>query len=251
LHANSTQSLKVLLVEDDVALGERVKAYAATHAIDATLVDNIAGTRMLLKQHRFDVVVLDLMLVDGDGMTLARELVAQNGPPVLITSARIEEADRVLGLELGAEDYLVKPYSFRELVARIRVVDRRNRAGAPRTRRLGRFAGWTLDLAAHALSDPGGTDVRLTEGEFALLRAFLDNPHRVLTRASLMALTDRDDARVFERTIDVLIARLRRKLASPGTDIPLLQTVRGEGYRLGVDVIWIDSADQAAIVNRA
>ena len=228
MHANSTQSLKVLLVEDDVALGERVKAYAATHAIDATLVDNIAGTRMLLKQHRFDVVVLDLMLVDGDGMTLARELVAQNGPPVLITSARIEEADRVLGLELGAEDYLVKPYAFSELNARVNALARRPPASKEIT--VLRVGDLEMNLLKRTVTRNGEV-VDLQPREFQLLEYLMRRADQIVTRT--MLLEGVWDFHFDPKTniVETHISRLRTKL-NQGRDTHLIHTVRGSGYCL-------------------
>src|SRR5262249_17787745 len=156
----------------------------------------------------------DLNLGAEDGLDLARELAMQRRPPVIITSARTEEADRVLGLELGADDYIIKPYSMRELAARIRVVLRRGaeprRALGPR--RIARFDRWRVDLTAHRATDAGGRVVDLTVGELALLRVFLDHPNRVVVRHELLALTRGDDADVFSRSIDVLITRLRQKL---------------------------------------
>jgi two-component system, OmpR family, response regulator len=241
---SSASNLRVLLVEDDAALGQRVQAYLTSHRVDATHVADLASARALLTRQGFDVVVLDLMLNDGDGMDLAREVSLHGGPPIVITSARVEEADRVLGLELGADDYMVKPYSFRELLARIRVVHRRRSDGtAIRVRRVAVFAGWRADLAAHRLTDTAGREIALTEGEFVLLVALLNQPHRVLTRATLLALTNHDDAEVFDRTIDVLVARLRRKLETADSPQMLIQTVRGEGYRFSVSVSWHDTLD--------
>jgi two-component system, OmpR family, response regulator len=235
---------RVLFVEDDEALGQRVQAYLASRGVAATHVVDLASARALLARQAFDVLVLDLMLTDGDGMSLAREIALHGGPPIIITSARVEEADRVLGLELGADDYVVKPYSFRELLARINVVHRRRNEGTGvRIRRLAFFGVWRADLAAHTLTDTAGREIRLTEGEFVLLVALLNHPHRVLTRATLLALTNHDDAEVFDRTIDVLVARLRRKLDASDSPETLIQTVRGEGYRFHARVSWHDALD--------
>ena len=231
---------RVLLVEDDLDLRDRLRSYLDTQSIEATGVTSLADARTLLSRHRFDLVLLDLHLGAENGLDLARELSRQNGPPVLITSARGEEADRVLGLELGADDYLVKPFSFRELAARIRSLLRRT--GEPRKavhrQRIARFDRWTVDLTAFRAEDGEGHAVELTSGECAILRAFLEHPGRVLWRQELLALTHHDDADVFPRTIDVLVARLRQKLEVDSKRPAIIRTVRGEGYRFDPPVRW-------------
>lgn len=231
---------QVLMVEDDPQLRHRVVEYLKSQNLAPTGVASLADARALLKQHRFDAVVLDLNLGSEDGLDLARELAAVKGPPVLIVSGRSEETDRIVGLELGADDYLSKPFSFRELAARIRSVLRRT--SAPRRsvarRRIARFDRWRVDLGAHIAEDSAGARVELTVGELAVLRSFLDHPHKVLWRHELLALTRRDDAAVFPRTIDVLVARLRRKLERAPRRPELIRTVRGEGYCFEQAVDW-------------
>jgi DNA-binding response OmpR family regulator len=231
---------RILVVDDDARVGDLLVEYLGSQAFSPTAVATLADARALLAAHRFDVVLLDLNLGSQDGLDLARELVASQGPPVLIISARGDETDRVVGLEIGVEDYLVKPFSFRELAARIRGVLRRFQEPRRvlRPRRVARFDRWTVDLAAHLAVDGEGTRVELTVGELALLRVFLDNPHRVLLRHELLALTRRDDAKVVPRTIDVLVTRLRRKLEQRPRTPRMLRTVRGEGYRFDPEVMW-------------
>jgi two-component system OmpR family response regulator len=235
----------VLLVEDDDLLSKRLAEYLGERGYDVTIVGSLSSARDLVKRHTFDVVVLDLNLGRDDGLDLARELAARGGPPVVIASARIEEPDRVLGLELGADDYLVKPYSFRELVARLKVVIRRAQDGGMilSSRRIARFDGWTVDLTAQRLVDRSGKDVVLTAGEMDLLKVFLDHPDRVLLRNQLVSMTHTDDAEVFDRAIDVLVGRLRRKLEDDPRRPQLIRTVRSEGYRFTGRVEWTDSSD--------
>jgi two-component system OmpR family response regulator len=230
----------VLVVEDDESLRNGLCRYLDSQNLAATGVATLGAARELLRLHRFDVVVLDLNLGPEDGLDLARELAVQRRPPVVITSGRVEEADRIVGLELGADDYMTKPFSFRELLARIKGVLRRS-AEPQRPvahRRVARFDRWAVDITAHRATDESGKVVHLTVGELALLRAFLDHPNRVLLRNELLSLTRRDDAEVFSRTVDVLITRLRRKLEIDRHRPAFIRTVRGEGYLFDQHVSW-------------
>jgi two-component system OmpR family response regulator len=163
----------------------------------------------------------------------------------VIASSRVDESDRVLGLELGADDYLVKPYSFRELLARLKAVMRRVRESrrGPSARRVARFDQWTFDVTALRLVNEGGREVAVTPGEMTLLKVFLEHPDRVLLRAQILALTRRSDAEVFDRAIDVLVGRLRRKLETDPKRPQLIRTVRGEGYRFAARVSWTATQD--------
>jgi two-component system OmpR family response regulator len=234
----------VLVVEDDEILASRLSEYLSARGMSATPVETLTSARQMLKRHQFDVVVLDLNLGEHDGLALARELAENAGPPVVIASSRIDESDRVLGLELGADDYLMKPYSFRELLARIKVVLRRTRTvrRSP-SRRVATFGRWSFDASALRLADQSGREIPVTGGEMALLRVFIDHPDRVLLRSQILALTKRSDAEVFDRAIDVLVGRLRRKIEEDPKRPRLILTVRGEGYRFAADVKWSASAD--------
>jgi DNA-binding response OmpR family regulator len=182
-----------------------------------------------------DLVVLDLRLDQEDGLDLLREIRTRSDVPVIITTGdRRDEIDRVVGLELGADDYVTKPFSLRELLARIRAVLRRHevgRAASPRDAERGRygFGGWQLDRRTRRLTDPGGTEVPLTKGEYALLTAFLDAPQRPLSREHLLQAT-RVHEDVFDRSIDVQILRLRRKLEADPSAPQIIRTERGVGY---------------------
>ena len=234
----------VLIVEDDEMLATRLSEYLTARGMAATPVETLMSARQMLKRHQFDVVVLDLNLGEHDGLTLARELAENAGPPVVIASSRIDESDRVLGLELGADDYLVKPYSFRELLARIKVVVRRTRTArrVPR-RRIATFGRWTFDASAMRLADQSGREIPVTGGEMALLRVFIEHPDRVLLRSQILSLTKRSDAEVFDRAIDVLVGRLRHKIEEDPKRPRLILTVRGEGYRFAADVKWSASPE--------
>ncbi|WP_284615278.1 response regulator [Aquabacterium humicola] len=227
----------LLLVDDDRALLGLLGDYLRAAGYRISTAGNGREMRRVLAQQPVDLVVLDLMLPGDDGLALCRELRSRDAPqiPVLMLSARGDEADRVLGLEMGADDYLAKPFASRELLARIRSVLRRTRALPPNlqkghdARRLV-FAGWTLDTTARHLLDGDGALVALTGGEYRLLRVLLDHANRVLTRDQLLTLTQGRDADPFDRSIDLLVSRLRRRLRDDAREPRLIKTVRNEGY---------------------
>jgi two-component system, OmpR family, response regulator len=192
----------------------------------------------LLEQEPIDVVLLDLRLPGEDGMALARAVRAVSKVPIIILSGRTDEADRVMGLELAADDYVTKPFSPRELVARIRAVLRRTQASGAREERprAYRFAGWELNLRLRRLTGPGAQPVELTNTEFSLLCAFLAAPQRVLTRDQLLDRSRLHGLEVLDRAIDVTILRLRRKIEQDHTDPKLILTERGAGYRFAEPV---------------
>ena len=194
-----------------------------------------------LEQKQIDLIVLDLMLPGEDGLEICRNLRARRSIPVIILSALDEETDRIVGLEMGADDYLTKPFNPRELLVRIKAVLRRTRAlpaagnATENTSRL-RFAGWTLDLNSRHLHSPQGVLVPLSGGEFRLLHTLLEHPGRSLNRDQLLELTQGREAGVFDRSVDVLIGRLRRHLGENAKAPAIIQTERGVGYRLAVPV---------------
>jgi two-component system OmpR family response regulator len=235
-------TVRVLVVDDDTALAARVVGYLESHGLSATAVASLSDARQLLRAHSFDVVMLDLTLPGENGLDLLHELVAARGVPVVVASALGEEAERVLALESGAADYLVKPFSFRELLARLRNAVRHDpRRLQPRqaARRIAHVGPWRIEPQAHLAVD-GTADRRVafTSGEMLLLVAFLEHPGSVLTRQELLALTRHDDSAVFLRTIDVLVARVRQKLDADPARPSVLQTVRGQGYRFDAPVTW-------------
>jgi two-component system, OmpR family, response regulator len=193
-----------------------------------------------LRAQVIDLVLLDLRLPGEDGMTLLRQLRAESQIPVIILTGRAEEADRVMGLELGADDYLTKPFSPRELLARIRTVLRRAHAGeethGARVCRAYRIPGWELNLRTRRLTGPDGVEVALSNGEFNLLAALLASANRVVTRDQLIEMSRRYDNEVYDRAIDVQILRLRRKIEINPAEPQIIVTERGAGYRIAVGV---------------
>jgi two-component system OmpR family response regulator len=196
--------------------------------------------RRLMEQHRFDLVVLDLMLPGEDGLSLCRDLRSRSNLPILMLTARGSEIDRIVGLEMGADDYLAKPFNPRELLARIRSILRRAHALptnlVPEEVAVFRFAGWTLEVASRNVTAPDGLVVPLSGAEFRLLRVLLEHPHRVFSRDQLLELTNGREAILFDRSIDVLVGRLRKRLRDDGKEPALIKTVRGEGYVLAASV---------------
>ena len=227
----------VLVVDDDPGIRELITQYLRRQGLQASAVADGVRMREALATQRVDLLVLDLMLPGVDGIALCRELRAPGAPhlPIIMLTARSDEADRILGLELGADDYLAKPFAARELLARIRSVLRRTRmlppnlARAEPSREL-RFGDWRLDTAARHLLDAGGTVVALSGAEYRLLRVLLQHPQRVLTRDQLLGLTQGREADVFDRSIDLLISRLRQRLGDVAREARYIKTVRNEGY---------------------
>lgn len=225
----------ILVVDDDPALRQMLTEYLSGHDLRVSAVDSSAAMRRVMADEAVDLVVLDLKLPGEDGLLLARELRAQGGVPIVLLTGRNEEADRVMGLELGADDYVTKPFSPRELLARLRAVLRRTRnqpaAPADDSRRAYRFDTWELNLRTRRLHAPDGRKLELTNGEFSLLAALCAAPQRVLSRDQLLNLSRLHAAEVYDRTIDVQILRLRRRLEADPAQPLLIVTERGVGYR--------------------
>ena len=228
----------VLVVDDDTELREQITAYLADHGFQAHAAADAKAMDQALSAAPIDLVVLDLMLPGEDGLSICRRLSAGGGPAIIMVSAMGEEIDRVLGLELGADDYLAKPCSPRELLARVRAVFRRleeARGGAPKRGKGYQFQGFVVDVLRRQLRAPNGTTILLTSGEFSLLSAFLDHPQRILSRDQLLDIARGNEADVFDRAVDVQISRLRRKLHAC-SDGEIIKTVRGAGYMFDVAV---------------
>ncbi|TXN72352.1 response regulator [Methylobacterium sp. WL6] len=231
---------RILLIEDDAGMQRIVSDHFADHDVDVTPATDRREAEQRLAEDVFDLVVLDLRLGSENGLDLLRDLRAKSDLPVIITTGhRRDEIDRVIGLELGADDYIVKPYGLRELLARVRVILRRAEVGPLPARvqdshRSG-FDGWVLDRRRRRLTDPAGADVALSKGEYALLVAFLDAPQRPLSREQLLQAT-RVHEDVYDRSIDVQILRLRRKLEADPSAPRLIVTERGIGYVFAVPV---------------
>jgi len=227
----------ILIVDDDREIRLLVTEYLVGNGYRVSAAANGPEMRKVLAGARVDLVVLDLMLPGEDGLSLCRDLRARGADhlPVLMLTARREETDRIIGLEMGADDYLAKPFAARELLARIRAVLRRSQMLPPNLRGVEAtpfiaFDTWRLDTHARHLVDPEGTMVALTGGEYRMLRVLLDHPQRVLTRDQLLNLTQGRDADPFDRSIDLLISRLRQRLRDDAREPRFIKTVRSEGY---------------------
>ena len=225
----------ILVVDDQQEICDLVREYLTDEGFRVTTANDGAGLREAVERDAIDLVILDLVLRGEDGLQLARELRSQSDIGIIMLTGRGETVDRIIGLEMGADDYLSKPFHLRELLARVRSVLRRGggRGGAgerPVARSRIRFLGWSLDLASRELMSPSGEDVRLTTGEFELLAAFVNHANQVLSRDRLLDLSRHREAGPFDRTIDVQVGRLRRKLEDDPKNPTLIKTVRGGGY---------------------
>jgi two-component system OmpR family response regulator len=227
------QSL-ILVVDDDPDLRTLMTSFLAGHGYQVAAAANAAEMRRTIDSQRPDLIILDVMMPGEDGLSAARKLAAEDGPAVIMLSALGSDTDRIIGLEVGADDYLAKPCNPRELLARVRAVLRRRQKSESRSRDGGEcyeFAGWRLDVLRRDLRDPTGIFINLSDGEFALLRTFVEHPQRVLTRDQLLDFARGRNAEVFDRAIDSQISRLRRKLNERAAE-ELIRTVRNEGYML-------------------
>jgi len=230
----------VLVVDDDPTIRELVADYLGANEIRVSAVADGAAMHAALQKEVVDLLVLDLKLKGEDGMALARKLRDESAIPIVMLTGRAEEADRVMGLELGADDYLTKPFSPRELLARIRTILRRRRAevhqGKPEGIRAYRFDGWELNLNTRRLVSPAGQAVALSNGEFSLLVVLLGAPSRILSRDQLLDLSRLHNDEVYNRSVDVQIMRLRRKIEPDPAATRYIRTERGAGYLFGVPV---------------
>jgi two-component system OmpR family response regulator len=229
----------ILLVEDDADIRSLVSDFLSQNGFRlSTARDGREMDRLL--DHEVDMLILDVMLPKEDGLSICRRVRSKSSLPIIMLTARGSEVERVVGLEMGADDYLAKPFSTLELLARIRALLRRSRpegpASSPRRGAL-KFAGWTLDVASRRLLSPEGTRVPLTGGEFDLLVVFCEHPNVLLTREQLLDLTRGRGEAPFDRSIDIQVSRLRRKITAEGATAPLIQTVRAAGYLFTPEVL--------------
>ena len=230
----------ILVVDDDAEIRSLLCDYLRRNGYQATAVADGKAMWAARARNAVDLIVLDVMLPGEDGLTLCRRLRAETDTPVIMLTARGEETDRIVGLEIGADDYLAKPFSPRELLARIKSVLRRarslpNNLKADEARRI-RFAGWTLDTAARHLVSAEGVVTSLSGSEYQLLRILLSHPNHVLTRDQIMLLAKGREADPLERTVDLQVSRLRHRLGDDLDEPRLIKTVRGQGYVLAVPV---------------
>ena len=229
----------ILIVDDDREIRELLAKFLERQRLRVSTARDAKEARRAFANGHYQLVVLDLMLPGENGLELARWFRAETNVPIIMLTAMAEETDRIIGLELGADDYVTKPFNPRELLARIRAVLRRT--GDPEERspdhaKSYHFSGWVLETARRRLLDPGGVEVAITGGEYDLLMALLDRPNRVLTRDMLLDLLRGRQAGPFDRAIDVAVSRLRRKLEDDGRNAQLIKTVRGGGYVLSTPV---------------
>ncbi len=223
----SSGNERLLVVDDDAGLRALLERYLSQNGYEVAGVGDGAAMHQYLARHPVDLILLDVMLPGADGLTLARELRGAGAPPVIIISARSDEVDRIVGLEVGADDYLSKPFNHRELLARVRAVLRRSHMAA--MHEACRFGPFRLDLEGHRLLR-NGEEIPLTAGEYKLLQAFVERPNRVLSRDALMQLLKGYEHAPFDRMVDVRIARLRRKIEPDPSSPAYIRTVWGEGY---------------------
>lgn len=230
----------LLVVDDDREIRRLLDQYLSQAGYRVSVAEDGKAMRRVMEQSRVDLLVLDLMLPGEDGLVLCRDVRSRSNLPILMLTARDAEIDRIVGLEMGADDYLPKPFSPRELLARIRSILRRAQSLPPNLVPTEvsafRFAGWTLEVASRNAISPDGVVVPLSGAEFKLLRVLLEHPHRVLSRDQLLELTNGREPIVFDRSVDVLVGRLRKRLRDDGKEAALIKTVRGEGYVLAAPV---------------
>lgn len=229
---------RILLVDDEPVLREPLAEYLTRQGFAVQEAESAAAARTKLIEFTPDLVLLDIMMPGEDGLSLCRHLIETRDLPVILLTAKTEPTDRIVGLEIGADDYVVKPFEPRELVARIRSVLRRaRRAPAPEEEtELYSFEGWTMDPLKRKLIDPEGAMIAISTAEFRLLRAFLDHPRQVLDRDRLLDMVQGREAHLFDRAVDNQVSRLRRKIEADSRNPEIIQTVRGGGYRLAADV---------------
>ncbi len=229
---------KILVVDDDSEIRSLLKSYLLKNQYR---VDTAAEGRemfKLLEQQRFDLIVLDLMMPGDDGLTLCRKLRADSNIPVIMLTAKGDEMDRIVGLEMGADDYLPKPFNPRELLARIKTVLRRTHPDIKASQNSSgySFDGWQLNTANHQLTSPDGEVESISHSEFTLLKVFLENSGRILSRDQLLDFTKGRSAGPFDRAIDVQVGRLRKRLNDTASEPTMIKTARGEGYIFIADV---------------
>lgn len=231
---------RLLIVDDDAGIRDLLTEFLTQHGFQVFSVADGKQMHIALKQQPVDLIVLDIMLPGDDGLTLCRQLRAQSTVPILMLTAIGEEVDRIVGLELGADDYLNKPFHPRELLARIKAILRRSqnqtKESAPISNPIYHFAGWVLNCRTRRFLSPEQIEVNLSAGEFDLLVAFLEHPQKILSRDQLLDLTKNRMANPFDRSIDIQISRIRQKIEENIKNPEILKTVRNEGYVLTTPV---------------
>jgi len=240
---DQTAPTRLLLVDDEPALREPLAEYLVRQGFAVVQAASAAEARSQLKNELPELVLLDIMMPGEDGLSLCRHLADAHQIPTILLTAKGEAMDRIIGLEIGADDYVVKPFEPRELVARIRSVLRRSAKGGtvPAEDELFEFEGWQLDPLKRRLTDPEGAMVSISSAEFRLLMAFLEHPRQVLDRDRLLDMVQGREAHLFDRAVDNQVSRLRRKIEADNKAPTLIQTVWGGGYMLATDVRRVKS----------
>ncbi|MBL70542.1 MAG: DNA-binding response regulator [Rhodobiaceae bacterium] len=226
----------LLLVDDDADIRESLSEYLEAKGFEVVAAENAESARAAILANEFDLIILDIMMPGEDGLSLCRQISAHNKTPIILLSALNEEMDRIVGLEVGADDYLAKPFNPRELLARIRAILRRG-TGRPETRRVNkayRFRGYTFDGSLHQLTDPKGEVTELTGSEAKLMQLLLEAENRVLSRDFLLEQISGRQSDAFDRSIDNQISRLRKKIEKNPAKPEFIKTVRGGGYRFTI-----------------
>ncbi len=242
---------KVLVVDDDPRVCRLLARYLGREGYAVSTTANGEEMHRLVAAEQPDLVILDLVMPGKDGLTLTRELRSKSDVPIIMLTGKTDTVDKVVGLELGADDYVTKPFDERELLARVRSVLRRRatRDKAPANSGKGtvaRFNGWELDLTAHRLTSPSGNEVHLTSHEFQLLSALVTQCNRVLTRSNILELVAGRDWSPYDRSIDVLVGKLRGKIEDNPTQPDFIQTVRGVGYKFSARVEFREHSNSTA-----
>ena len=231
MHAatRSASQTRVLIVDDDKDLRDQVAAYLIEYDYVVSTAHDASSMEAVLIGKEVDLVILDVMMPGEDGLSICRRLTSGPGPAVIMLSAMGDDTDRIIGLELGADDYVAKPCNPRELLARVRAVLRRREEAAPRRSEVLSFLGFTVLAARRQVKAPNGVTILFTAGEFSLLYAFLSKPQVVLSRERLLELAHGGETGVFDRAVDVQVSRLRRKLHAC-SEVEIIKTLRGSGY---------------------
>ncbi|MGF2733883.1 response regulator [Marinobacter sp. DUT-1] len=226
----------ILVVDDDAAIRELLQEHLSRVGYDIRTAEDGERMRLLLAERPADLIVLDIMLPGDDGFTLCREIREHSQVPIIMLTASSDETDRVVGLEIGADDYLAKPFSARELQARVKALLRRARFARAENPRFILFDRWRLDTLAHELIDENGQSTALSGADFALLQLFLNHPNQILDRDTISDVTRGRESMPLDRVVDVAVSRLRQRLGDQGRNPRLIKTVRGAGYLLAATV---------------
>ncbi|CAJ0858073.1 Transcriptional regulatory protein OmpR [freshwater sediment metagenome] len=231
----------ILFVEDDAEIGLLLSRYLGENSFEITVVPNGEAMNAAMKNNKYDLLLLDIGLKGEDGFSICRRIRGVSSIPIIMVTARSDDIDKIVGLECGADDYVVKPFNPRELLARIRSIFRRieldNPGGSKTATRFLKFDGWMIDAASRRLTSPSGAHVNLTGAEFDFLQAMCEQPNIILSRDTLLSLTHGLAEGNVDRSIDVLVSRLRAKLSNAHAASDLIRTIRAEGYLFSANVV--------------